>query len=64
MDNEQKQLAWTSTLAKAKKKFPGILFLDEAEIFNSYKNIDELYIHSYHSAKANYMIADYLNIYL
>ena len=30
MDNKQKQLAWTSTIAKAKKKFPGILFLDEA----------------------------------
>lgn len=63
-DKQQEQLAWTSALTKAKEKFPNITFLDEAEIFNSYKYIDELYIHSYHSPKANRMIADYLNIYL
>lgn len=64
LDNKEKQLPWTNTLSKAKKKFPSILFLDEAEIFNNFKNIDELYIHSYHSSKANHMIADYLDIYL
>ena len=63
-DKGQEELAWTSTLTKAKEKFPNITFLDEAEIFNSSKYVDELYVHSYHSPKANRMIADYLNIYL
>ena len=56
------QLIWSSAINKAKEKFPKIKFLDEAEIFNTYKYKEELYSNLYHSPKANCMIADYLNI--
>ncbi|ABM61552.1 LicD family protein [Halorhodospira halophila] len=58
------ELPWASVLSKAADHFPGITFLDEANIFADYPNIDELYIRSHHSAHANRMIADYLNNFL
>ena len=61
-NKEYEELSWSSAISKAKKNFSKIKFLDEAEIFTSYKNQEELYIGSYHSPKANRMIADYLNI--
>ena len=61
--SSKNQLSWIPVIIKAKKKFPNILFIDEVEIFANYKNIDELYTNINHSAKANYIIAKFLNNY-
>ena len=55
------ELEWTAVIDKPKKRFPKITFLDEAEIFNKYDNIDELYLRSHHSPKANLMISEFIN---
>lgn len=55
------QLPWTHAISKAAEKFPAITFLDESDIFSEYENIDELYIGSHHSPRANRMIAKYLD---
>ena len=55
------QLEWNSVINKSKEKFPKITFLDEAEIFNKYNNIEELYTRSHHSPKANLMISEFIN---
>jgi hypothetical protein len=47
--------------AKASQKFPGITFLDEADIFADCDDSEALYTRSHHSPKTNRMIADYLN---
>ena len=49
-------------LLKAKKLYPKIKFLDEAEIFSDYENKEELYNENYHSPKANRLIADYIQL--
>lgn len=64
MRKSNEGVPWVSVIAKAAEKFPGITFLDEADIFADCKNLDELYTRSHHSAKANHMIADYLNDHL
>ena len=58
------QLPWTSAMARAMEQFPGITFLDEADIFAERDDIEALYTRSHHSPKANRMIADYLNTYI
>lgn len=57
-------LEWTIPLIEAKKKFPKIRFIDEAEIFENYDDINELYTYSYHSPKANRLIANFINKFL
>ena len=58
------QLPWTSTIGKASEKFPGITFLDEADIFAGCDDIEALYTRSHHSPKANRKIAHYVSKYL
>ena len=55
------QLEWNSVINKSKEKFPKITFLDEAEIFNKYNDIEELYTRSHHSPKANLMVTEFIN---
>ena len=57
-------LEWTMPLIEAKKKFPKIRFIDEAEIFENYDDINELYTYSHHSPKANRLIANFINNFL
>ena len=55
------QLPWASVLSKAVEQFPGITFMDEANIFAEHHSVDDLYTRSHHSALANRMIAHYLH---
>lgn len=55
------QLPWASVLSKAAEQFPAITFLDEADIFAEYDDVDALYTRSHHSPIANRMIANELN---
>jgi len=55
------QLPWISVLTKAAHQLPAITFLDEADIFAEYSDIEQFYTGSHHSAHANRMIGDYLN---
>lgn len=63
-DKAAEQLPWTSAMARATEQFPGITFLDEADIFAGCDDIEALYTRSHHSPNANRMIAEYLNSYL
>lgn len=58
------QLPWTLVLSRAVDRFPAITFLDEADIFAAYGDVEQLYTGSHHSPQANRMIGDYLNLHL
>ncbi|WP_435116885.1 LicD family protein [Candidatus Pelagibacter bacterium nBUS_49] len=64
INKSYEEFAWRSTINKAKKMFPKIKFIDESKIFNSNKNVDDLYNGSFHSPLANNLIAKFLSNYL
>ena len=57
----ENKLPWASSINEASKKFPKIIFLDEAKVLLKNKSIKSFYDHMYHSAKCNKIIAEYLN---